>query len=138
MKWILCQPKHLGADLVEAFENPDPDPVHVEEARERIGRVFERGMKVPLQHEDKHSLPADFRLTSMIRTCSLHRAHYQRQWKPMPCNSGDFPFVAVKVSCILSTWTEGFPSDLAAVHCIQKELPCSFSMKKMEEKQRLL
>ena len=37
------EPKdHLPADLVEAFENPDPDPVRVEEARERIGLVFER------------------------------------------------------------------------------------------------
>ncbi|CAH3025964.1 unnamed protein product, partial [Porites evermanni] len=35
--------------LVEAFENPDPDPVRVEEARERISLVFERVMKVPLQ-----------------------------------------------------------------------------------------
>ena len=38
-------PDHLPADLVEAFENPDPDPVRVEEARERIDLVFERGMK---------------------------------------------------------------------------------------------
>ena len=37
--------------LIEAFETPDPDPVHVKEARERIGLVFERGMKVPLQYE---------------------------------------------------------------------------------------
>ena len=44
--WTLA---HLPLDLVEAFENPDPDPVRVEEARERIGLVFERGMKVPLQ-----------------------------------------------------------------------------------------
>ena len=44
------EPKdHLPADLVEAFENRDPDPVRVEEARERIGLVFERGMKVPLE-----------------------------------------------------------------------------------------
>ena len=36
------EPKdHLPLDLVEAFENPDPDPVRVEEARERIGLVFE-------------------------------------------------------------------------------------------------
>ena len=68
------EPKdHLPADLVEAFENPDPDPVPVEEARERIGLVFERGMKVPLKYEEsikiRHnlvhflfpSLPADFR-----------------------------------------------------------------------------
>ena len=45
------EPKaHLPSELIEAFENPEPDPVRVEEARERIGLVFERGMKVPLQH----------------------------------------------------------------------------------------
>ena len=54
----------------------------------------------------------------------------------MPCNSGDFPSVALKVSCVLSTWTEGFPSDRASAHCIQKKLPCSFSMKEMEENGR--
>ena len=43
---------HLPADLVEAFENPDPDPVRVEEARERIGLVFQRGLKVPLEYEE--------------------------------------------------------------------------------------
>ena len=45
------EPKaHLTPELIEAFENPDTDPVRVEEARERIGLVFERGMKVPLQY----------------------------------------------------------------------------------------
>lgn len=33
----------------------------------------------------------------------------------MPCNSGDFPSVALKVSCVLSTWTEGFPTDRASM-----------------------
>ena len=47
------EPKaHLPSELIEAFENPDPDPVRVDEARERIGLVFERGMKVPLQYEE--------------------------------------------------------------------------------------
>ena len=47
------EPKpHLPPELIEAFENPDPDPVRVEEARERIALVFERGMKGPLQHEE--------------------------------------------------------------------------------------
>ena len=37
------EPKaHLAPELIEALENPDPDPVHVGEARERIGLVFER------------------------------------------------------------------------------------------------
>ena len=40
---------HLPPELIKVFENPDPDPVRVEEARERIGLVFERGIKVPLQ-----------------------------------------------------------------------------------------
>lgn len=54
------EPKdHLPADLVAAFENPDPDPVRVEEARERIGLVFERGMKVPLQHEESIEIRHD-------------------------------------------------------------------------------
>ena len=34
------QKDHLPLDLVEAFENPDPDPVRVEKAIERIGLVF--------------------------------------------------------------------------------------------------
>ena len=60
VKWknfCACQktwePKaHLPSELIEAFENPEPDPLRVEKARERIGLVFERGMKVPLQHEE--------------------------------------------------------------------------------------
>ena len=82
------EPKdHLPADLVEAFENPDPDPVRVEEARERIGLVFERGMKVPLEYEEsieiRHdvvrflfpNLPADFRATPInIQDQDLQRA----------------------------------------------------------------
>lgn len=41
------EPKvHLPPELLEAFRNPDPDLVRVEEARERIGLTFERGMKV--------------------------------------------------------------------------------------------
>ena len=41
------EPKaHLPSEQIEAFENPEPDPVRVKEARERIGLVFERGMKV--------------------------------------------------------------------------------------------
>ena len=47
------EPKtHLPPELIEAFQSPDPDPVHVEEAQERIGLVFERGQKVPLQYEE--------------------------------------------------------------------------------------
>ena len=47
------EPKtHLPPELIEAFETPDLDPVRVEEAREIIGLVFERGMKVPLQYEE--------------------------------------------------------------------------------------
>lgn len=47
------EPKpHLPPELIQAFECPDPDPVRVEETRERIALVFERGMKVPLQHEE--------------------------------------------------------------------------------------
>ena len=41
-------------ELIEAFESPDPDPARVEEARERIALVFERGIKVPLQHEESN------------------------------------------------------------------------------------
>ena len=46
-------------ELIEAFETPDPDPVRVEEARERIGLVFERGMKVPLQYEESIEIRHD-------------------------------------------------------------------------------
>ena len=35
------EPKaYLPSELIEAFENPEPDPVRVEEARERIGLVL--------------------------------------------------------------------------------------------------
>ena len=95
VKWFnLCaskktwEPKDdLPLDLVEAFENPDPDPVRVEEARERIGLVFERGMKVPLQYEEsieiRHDvvrflfprLPCDIRATPVnIDDQDLHSA----------------------------------------------------------------
>ena len=50
---------HLPPELIEVFENPDPDPVRVEEARERIGLVFERGMKVPLQYEESVEIRHD-------------------------------------------------------------------------------
>ena len=50
---------HLPPELIEAFENPDNDPVRVEEARERIGHVFERGMKVPLQYEESVEIRHD-------------------------------------------------------------------------------
>lgn len=54
------EPKiHLPVELVDAFDNPDPEPVRVEEARERIGLVFERGMKVPLQHEESIEIRHD-------------------------------------------------------------------------------
>lgn len=47
------EPKvRLPPELLEALWNSDPDLVRVEEARERIGLTFERGMKVPLQHEE--------------------------------------------------------------------------------------
>ena len=48
------EPKaHMPTEMIEAFENPDHDPVRVQEARERIGLEFERGLKVPLQYEVK-------------------------------------------------------------------------------------
>lgn len=50
---------HLPPQLIETFENPDPDPVHVEEARERIGLLFETGMKVPLQYEESLEIRHD-------------------------------------------------------------------------------
>ena len=54
------EPKaHLHSELIEAFENPEPDPVRVEEAGESIGLVFERGMKVPLQHEESIEIRHD-------------------------------------------------------------------------------
>ena len=54
------EPKpHLPPELIEAFENPDPDPVRVEEARERIALVFERGVKVLLQHEESIEIRHD-------------------------------------------------------------------------------
>ena len=54
------EPKaHLTPELIEAFENPDPDPVRVDEARERIGLVFEREMKVPLQYEESVEIRHD-------------------------------------------------------------------------------
>lgn len=54
------EPKlHLPPELIEAFESPDPDSVRVEEARERIALVFERGMKVPLQHEESIEIRHD-------------------------------------------------------------------------------
>jgi len=54
------EPKaHLPPELIEAFEHLDPDPVCVEEARERIGLVFERGMKVPLQYEESIKIRHD-------------------------------------------------------------------------------
>ena len=66
MAWLLPQreqtwePKvHLPPELLEAFHNPDPDLVRVEEGRERIGLVFERGMKVPLQHEESIEIRHD-------------------------------------------------------------------------------
>lgn len=54
------EPKaHLLSELTEAFKNPEPDLVRVEEARERIGLVFERGMKVPLQHKESIEIRHD-------------------------------------------------------------------------------
>ena len=37
-----------------------PPSISVEEARERIGLVFERGMKVPLQYEESIEIRHDF------------------------------------------------------------------------------
>jgi len=51
--------RNLPPELIEAFESPDPDPVRVEEACERIALVFERGMKVPLQHEESIEIRHD-------------------------------------------------------------------------------
>lgn len=54
------EPKvHLPPELLEAFQNPDPDLVRVEDARERIGLIFERGMKVHLQHEESIEIRHD-------------------------------------------------------------------------------
>ncbi|KAJ7323485.1 hypothetical protein OS493_031410 [Desmophyllum pertusum] len=54
------EPKvHMPAEVIEAFDFPDPDPVRVEETRERIGLVFERGMKVPLQYEESIEIRHD-------------------------------------------------------------------------------
>ena len=54
------EPKpHLPKELIQAFESPDPDPVRVEEAHERIALVFERGMKVPLQHKESIEIRHD-------------------------------------------------------------------------------
>lgn len=40
------EPKtHLPPKLIEAFKNPDPDPVHMEETRERISLVLKEGWK---------------------------------------------------------------------------------------------
>ena len=44
---------------MEAFESPNPDTIRVEEARERIGLVFERGMKIPLQYEESIEIRHD-------------------------------------------------------------------------------
>ena len=47
------EPKaHSPPEMIEAFITLNPDPVHVEEAQERIGIVFERGVTVPLQYEE--------------------------------------------------------------------------------------
>ena len=54
------EPKlHLPPELLEAFQNLNPDLVRVEEARERIGLIFKRGMKVPLQHEESIEIRHD-------------------------------------------------------------------------------
>ena len=38
------EPKtHLPPELIKAFKNPDPDPVRMEETRERIGLVLKEG-----------------------------------------------------------------------------------------------
>ena len=50
---------HLPSELLEAFEHPEPHSVRVEQARERISLVFERGMKVPLQHEESIEIHHD-------------------------------------------------------------------------------
>ena len=48
---------HLLPELIEVFENPDPDPVRVEEARERIGLVFEKRdeSSSSIRRIDRHS-----------------------------------------------------------------------------------
>ena len=46
------EPKaHSPPEMIKAFITLNPDPVHMEEARERIGLVFER-VNVPLQYEE--------------------------------------------------------------------------------------
>lgn len=40
---------HLPTELIKTFDFPDPEP---EEAWERIGLIFERELKVPLQYEE--------------------------------------------------------------------------------------
>lgn len=88
---------YLPPQLIEAFENPDPDPVRVEEARERIGLLFETGMKVPLQYEEsleiRHDvvrslfpqLPAEIRdtLLSYLLRVAIHiylRSFLKAKW----------------------------------------------------------
>lgn len=47
------EPKaHLPPEMIKAFITLNPDPVRVEEARERISLVLERGVNVPLQYEE--------------------------------------------------------------------------------------
>ena len=59
MFMVQWQGYYLPPELIEAFENPAPDPVRVEEARQRIGLVFERGMNVLLQHEESIKIRHD-------------------------------------------------------------------------------
>lgn len=52
------EPKaHLSAEMIEAFESPDPEPM--KEAREQIGLSFGRGMKIPLQYEESIEIRLD-------------------------------------------------------------------------------
>lgn len=56
----MWEPKtHLPPELIEAFDYPQPHLVRVEEALQRIGLVFERGMKVSLQYEESIEIQHD-------------------------------------------------------------------------------
>ena len=41
-------PEHFAEDLVAAFEKRSVDPVRADECRERLGLLFEKGLKTPL------------------------------------------------------------------------------------------
>ena len=62
---LLPQWKHVGTKgsppiwANSSLRESRPRSIRVEEAREKIGLVFERGMKVPLQHEESIEIRHD-------------------------------------------------------------------------------